>query len=95
MLMTFCSKCGNEEMSDKNFCSKCGSELFANGKKTTITAKRRSNWWYILSIFIAPIGAIIAYFVIRGDDPEKAKNCLIIGAIIFVIGFVMGISIGS
>lgn len=25
--MTFCSKCGNEETSDKSFCSKCGTKL--------------------------------------------------------------------
>ena len=93
--MTFCSKCGNEEMSDKNFCSKCGSGLLANGKQTAVTPNRRSNWWYVLSIFLAPIGAIIAYFIIRHDDPEKAKNCLILGFIIFVIGLFMGFVMGS
>jgi len=25
--MTFCSKCGNEETSDKRFCSKCGTKI--------------------------------------------------------------------
>jgi len=25
--MVFCSKCGNEETSDKSFCSKCGEKL--------------------------------------------------------------------
>jgi len=25
--MTFCSKCGNEETSDKSFCSKCGAKI--------------------------------------------------------------------
>jgi len=90
MLVTFCSKCGNEETSGKSFCSKCGSNLLASNRETPISPNRRSNWWYLLSIIMAPIGAIITYFVIRHDDPEKAKNCLIIGFIIFVFGLVMG-----
>ena len=53
--------------------------------------RQRSNWWYILSIFISPIGGIIAYFAIRHDDPKKAKNCLIIGFVIFGIGIVSGV----
>ena len=91
--MTFCSSCGNEESSEKNFCSKCGSKIASN-QETPNIPKHRSNWWYLLSIFIAPIGGIIAYFVIKNDDPEKAKNCLWIGIIIFAIGFVFGFLLG-
>jgi len=32
---------------------------------------------------------IIAYFVIKNDDPSKAKNCLWIGMILFAIGFIV------
>jgi len=92
--MTYCSNCGNEENSEKNFCSKCGSKLISTSHETTNVARRRSNWWYLLSIFIAPIGGIIAYFSIKNDDPEKAKNCLWIGIIIFAIGFVFGFLLG-
>lgn len=87
--MTFCSSCGNEETTDKDFCSKCGSKLVPTTQGFNIP-RRRSNWWYLLSIFISPIGGIIAYFIIKNDDPEKAKNCLIIGFILFAIGFVIG-----
>jgi len=53
--------------------------------------KIRSNWWYLLSIFMSPIGGLIAYFIIKKDDPEKGRNCLIIGFVIFGIGIVSGV----
>jgi hypothetical protein len=31
------------------------------------------------------VGGIIAYFVIRDDDPKKAKSCLFLGIILAVI----------
>ena len=34
--------------------------------------KPRSNWWYLLPIFLGIIGAIIAYFALRNDDRKKA-----------------------
>ena len=39
----------------------------------------RSNWWFLLPIFLSVIGGAIAYFALRGDDPRKAKNCLYLG----------------
>ena len=47
----------------------------------------RSNWWFLLPIFMGLIGGIIAYFVLRNDDPRKAKNCLYLGIVLAVIGF--------
>ena len=92
--MTFCSKCGNQEESEKTFCSKCGSSLGGQSGPAGLQ-RTRSNWWYLLAIFIAPIGGIIAFFVIRNDDPPKAKNCLILGFIVFAIGLVAGFSFGG
>ncbi|WOV92582.1 MAG: hypothetical protein R1F52_05575 [Candidatus Nitrosoabyssus spongiisocia] len=40
---------------------------------------KRSNWWFLLPIFLDFIGGIIAYFAIRNDDIQKAKNCLYLG----------------
>ena len=47
---------------------------------------RRSGLWYLLPIFFGIIGGVIAYFVIKQDDPDKAKNCLYLGIIITAIG---------
>ena len=55
--------------------------------------KRRSNFWFLLPIFLGLIGGIIAYFVLRQDDAKKAKNCLYLGIILAVIGLIINIFI--
>ncbi len=47
----------------------------------------------MLPIFIGLIGGIIAYFVLRGDDPKKAKNCLYLGLILFGIGTAINLAV--
>ena len=78
--MTFCSSCGNEVPSESSFCPKCGKQL----GETSIShpTKTRSKWWFLLPILFHVIGGVIAYFVIRDDDPKLAKNCLLLGIII-------------
>ena len=46
-----------------------------------------------MPIFLGLIGGIIAFFVLRGDDPRKAKNCLYLGIALFVIGIGINIAI--
>lgn len=55
----------------------------------------RSNWWFLLPIFIGLIGGIIAYFVLRNDDPRKAKNCLYLGIILAIIGIILNLTLAS
>ena len=47
------------------------------------STKQRSRFWYILPIVFNIFGGVIAYFVLRQDDPTKAKNCLWLGIILF------------
>ncbi|AFS80680.1 hypothetical protein NKOR_03950 [Candidatus Nitrosopumilus koreensis AR1] len=44
--------------------------------------KERSLFWYVLPLFFSMPGALIAYFILRKDDPSKAKNCLLIGVVL-------------
>jgi len=55
--------------------------------------KTRSNVWYLLPIFFGVIGGIIAFFIIRKDDPHKAKNCLYVGIVLMVIGIIFNMII--
>jgi len=48
-----------------------------------------------MPIFLGLIGGIIAYFVLRQDDPGKAKNCLYLGIVLAVIGLVVNVLILS
>jgi hypothetical protein len=49
--------------------------------------KTRSRLWYILPALTSIIGGVIAYFILREDDPGKAKNCLWLGIILTVSYF--------
>ena len=57
--------------------------------------KSRSNAWLLLPIFFGMIGGIIAFFILRRDDPRKAKNCLYIGIVFMVIGIILNIMIAA
>lgn len=51
--------------------------------------------WYLLPILVGLIGGIIAYWVLRHDDPKKAKKCLYIGIALATVGIVINILIGT
>ena len=53
--------------------------------------KERSNWWYLVPIFLGLIGGIVAYFALRNDDHRKAKNCLFLGIILGVMGIIVNL----
>jgi capsular polysaccharide biosynthesis protein len=53
--------------------------------------KPRRNTWYLLPILLGLVGGIIAYVVLRHDDPIKAKNCLYIGIGMAVLGILINI----
>ena len=57
--------------------------------------KTRSNAWFLLPIFFGMIGGIIAYFILRKDDPRKARNCLYVGIVFMIMGIILNIVIGS
>ena len=57
--------------------------------------KTRSRWWFLLPIFLNLAGGVIAYFVLRHEDPAKAKNCLLLGVALFAIYVVSGIVFGA
>lgn len=53
----------------------------------------RSNWWFLLPIFLNIFGGAIAYFVLRHDDPQKARNCLILGAVLLAIPIALSLGL--
>lgn len=55
----------------------------------TYPERPRSNLWFLLPIFFGIIGGVIAYFIIRNDDPKKAKNCLYLGIALMITGLVL------
>jgi len=57
--------------------------------------KPRSNLWFLLPIFLGLIGGVIAYFVLRHDDPRKAKNCLYLAIVLAIIGIAINVIFGT
>ena len=55
----------------------------------------RSNWWYLVPIFLGIIGGVIAYFALKNDDPQKAKKSLYLGIILTVIQIIVEVSLFS
>jgi hypothetical protein len=55
--------------------------------------KQRSKAWFLLPIFFGVIGRIIAFFILRYEDPRKAKNCLFLGLALMIIGIIFNIFI--
>ncbi len=52
--------------------------------ENNFTIKTRSPLWYELPLLFAIVGGLIAYFKIKNDDPRKARNCLLLGALLTV-----------
>ena len=96
--MPFCPGCGKELPSpDADVCTHCGrlvKEQLRSAANEEKLQKKRSGLWYLLPIFMSIIGGVIAYFVLKEDDPKLAKNCLILGIIITGIGFFVGVFMG-
>jgi len=62
-------------------------------KELSQPEKIRSNVWFLLPILFGIIGGIIAFFILRQDDPRKAKNCLYLGILFMVIGIIFNVII--
>ena len=77
---SFCIQCGSK-LSGENFCPKCGSNQTPNPSRL----KKRSNFWYLVPIIFSIVGGIITYLVLRKSDSSKAKKCLVIGIVIFIL----------
>ena len=58
-----------------------------------MVSKSRSPLWYELPLLFQVIGGLISFFIIRKDDPVKAKRCLALGLILTIIPllFVIGV----
>ncbi|MXX21229.1 MAG: hypothetical protein F4Y82_00140 [Cenarchaeum sp. SB0665_bin_23] len=51
----------------------------------------RSRFWYILPLLFNLPGGLVSFFSIRYDDLDKAKNCLLLGILLFLPLLIFGI----
>ena len=79
--MTFCSKCGNEETSDKGFCSKCGTKLTIAENDTPRSSERKQGGIKLDKLsplrkmfIVLPIVLIGIAFLVVTDSPTTKEN---------------------
>ncbi len=65
------------------FVKAVGGGLCALFRQDHKARRYRSRWWFLLPIMGNLVGGIISYCAIRHDDPDKAKNCLLLGLLMF------------
>jgi len=81
----FCSSCGSEVAPDVQFCSKCGKQLQV--KKYEF--EEIEKWEYLWPILFGILGGLFLYFRYRYKNPKAARDGLLIGIGISVIGFII------
>lgn len=64
-------------------------ELFRQDHKAD---RYRSRLWYMLPVLFNLPGGIVAFLAIRHDDPDKAKNCLLLGIILLIPLILLGVA---
>lgn len=79
------------------FARIAGGGMLALFRQDHKARRYRSRWWFLLPIMGNLPGGIISYCAIRHDDPDKAKNCLLLGllmfspiALLFIAGAITG-----
>ena len=91
----FCGGCGNQvetTSQDTNQHSvdetpppKHGYQRAPGNDMGITTSRPAGRIWYLLPILFGIIGGIIAYAVIRHRNPRRARNCLILAAILVLV----------
>ena len=103
----FCTSCGSELRPGASFCGKCGTTIEQGNSNpqpayNNYQGNRRlsphvhsggkpSAAWWLLPIFLSLLGGLIAWLGVKDRDPRMAKNCLILGIILTVVPFAIGI----
>ena len=63
---------------------------YNNSQRNGPYGGKPSAAWWLLPIFLSWLGGIIAWVVVKDRDPRMAKNCLILGIILTVVPFAIG-----
>jgi len=54
--------------------------------------EKSSRLWYLAPIFLGIVGGLVAYLILKKDNPKLAKRCLIVGILVSIIPLIIGIS---
>lgn len=51
--------------------------------------QRVNGAWWLLPILLGWIGGLVAYFAVRGTDPQTARAMLIVGIVLSLVGVII------
>jgi hypothetical protein len=98
----YCHNCGTPVPLNNIFCVNCGArqstpQQYQDPQQTpsvqpvydhSYSIKQNvSIFWYLAPFLFAIIGGAIAWYVNKDKDPGKARNFLILGAIMTIVNY--------
>ena len=75
--------------------NRAGNFVLALFRQDHKAYRYRSRLWYLLPVLFSLPGGIVAFFAVRHDDPDKAKNCLLLGIILSIPFIALGVAAAS
>ena len=70
-----CPRCGFDNSPGSKFCGNCGSVIEALQVATYSTPREKSSAaWWLMPIFLAWLGGLLAWVVLRESDRSKANK---------------------
>jgi len=78
--MAFCPSCGKEVSPQALYCPNCGNNLRQATPPAQPTESVSALYW-LLPLFFAFLGGIVAYVVVKDRNPKEAGHLLIFGLV--------------
>lgn len=84
----YCQRCGTANPAGSRFCESCGNTMGIGTVTPAAPAGKDqpSGAWWLLPIFLAWLGGIIAWAVVKDSDPGRARKMLATG---FIVTFIL------
>jgi len=92
--LAFCPNCGKEVSPEAFTCPNCGHPL-RQPLPPLEPKKPVSAAWWLLPIFLAWIGGLIGYFVLKDRNRSTATHILIFGVIWTFLGVIVLVAIAG
>jgi hypothetical protein len=95
--MITCSRCNTPNTRDSVFCKNCGSRLYPDIQqqpdiKVSTQTKTSAAWW-LLPIFMAWIGGLIAFLAVKDSDRNKAMKLLWTGIALTIFWIILSVAV--
>jgi uncharacterized membrane protein YvbJ len=92
-----CPRCNASNTRDSVFCKNCGSRIVPNiqqqsGIRASTQSKTSAAWW-LLPVFMAWIGGLIAFLVIKDNDRNKAVKLLWTGIGLTIFWIIVSVAV--